>query len=719
MNISYLNDFHLSEVRLMGFAPWTLALFACLAAGALFFYARYLRRVGFSPAAVPIVLRALAFAAVLVLLANPVTYVENKRPVPRRVAFLMDASQSMGPISNREKPPRYTAALSAAARIRDALDTEHIWHFRFSDKAAPAAPAELQRLRPLGRATNIIASLARADTGEGLPLTDIVVFSDGRDTGGFEPAHDPALPRAHTVGFGPVRPDVNLAVGAIQSPDTAYVKQPVIIDGDLHAAGIPKNTEALVQLLDGNRRLASAVVKIRDKKLKGYRFRLTFTPQSAGLLVLTVKASSGAEEDTAADNTRTVFLDVVSGDRKILVADAPRPDHAFLVRFLRKQEKVDIKILIFTKIGTHGSEKRGALNADKLDDFALVVAGAMPGATAAERDALYRYAERGGAVVLLGGDNTIFGQGGAWSRAFSKTGAPPDKEPFTPRLTAAGRDDRLVRVAPNPGASADRWAALPRMRTFNPIAAGKSAEILAEHPRALCGKSRCPLIVRARIGRGRVLMLPFQGMWRWQLTRRPTDTFDKFWTNVLSWLLEPEDTRPVRLSLPDRYYELGEKVCFEARIDASVTNQNKPQAVITTMDGKQTATLNMKKKGQGGEFFEACWKPGNKGVFRVRVRTGSDASSAEPFDVDIARAEYLLTSQNAEFLKKTATASGGIYVDNRKLDELISLLKKPGRLATVRTEINLYKKPWCWYILGIIMSLLVAEWLVRRRGGLT
>jgi hypothetical protein len=243
--------------------------------------------------------------------------------------------------------------------------------------------------------------------------------------------------------------------------------------------------------------------------------------------------------------------------------------------------------------------------------------------------------------------------------------------------------------------------------------------VLAEHPWTNCGRSKCPLIISMRVGRGRLLMLPFQGLWRWQLSRKQDDTFDTFWGNTISALLEPEETRPVRLSIPKRYFPIGKDACFEARIEAGAAAAKPPIAVISPSGKGKPITVPMRLNNGSKEFYTACFYPTEAGIYTVEALAGNESSGAEPFAVEYAREEVLLSSLNSGFLKNLSEKTGGIFVEEKQLDKLIKKLNTPGKFLTERAEFNLWRTPWCWFALGFIILVLSIEWIVRRRGGLT
>lgn len=715
---------HNQDIRFMGLGVWGLAAAGVLALALLIVYYRFLRRVGFAHPLIPLFLRFLALGAALLLAANPVVFFNTKSPVPRRIGLLVDQSQSMSIADSPGGPTRYERALAAAETLKKRLKTDRSWSFAFSESGAPAELPALSAALPLGRATFLVSSLSDPDTGEGLPLTDVVVFSDGRDNSGMAPDPPASAPRIHGVGIGIATPDINVSLGDVQGPEFAFVKEPVTLEGDVWLAGIAPKTKLTIEVLRDGKRLAATTVIAERKELAGRTWSLTFTPQEVGIYVLNVRARAGdLSERVTVDNERPVFIDVLSGKRKVLIVDIPRWDFTFLNRMLATQDKIEVRTLLFTGRGVIGNEKRAVLSGEaRLAEYSLIIMGAAGrSTTAAERSVLLQYLRRGGSLILLGGSDSLFDVADSgWSAIIRHVPASGARsgEAFYPALTPEGRDSPLLRVAPDPAANAAHWAALPYLYTFHALAPPRDAEVLAEHPWAACGGRKCPLVISLKANRGRLLMLPVDGLWRWQLTRREDHTYQTLWNNLISVLMEPAETRPVRLVLPNRYYPLGEKLCLEARVEPAAAAAAAPALTITQGD-KTVASLPLEKNKNSKDFYRACFTPSQAGVYSAEARAGEETSGPEPFAVTIAREEFVISSLNRKLMTALAEKSGGVYVDEKQLSKLIDTLNTPGRFVAVRTEMSLWRTPWCWFALGFIMLVLSLEWILRRRGGLT
>ena len=99
-----------------------------------------------------------------------------------------------------------------------------------------------------------------------------------------------------------------------------------------------------------------------------------------------------------------------------------------------------------------------------------------------------------------------------------------DEAEFPLRLTASASTYSFMNLGANDIENAKAWDNLRRMNWYYPVANKHDlAEVLAEHPTDKCldGKTPQPLIAIRRYGKGEVVYLAFNEMWRLRRRRRP------------------------------------------------------------------------------------------------------------------------------------------------------------------------------------------------------
>jgi hypothetical protein len=236
-----------------------------------------------------------------------------------------------------------------------------------------------------------------------------------------------------------------------------------------------------------------------------------------------------------------------------------------------------------------------------------------------------------------------------------------------------------------------------------------------------------PLIVAGRFGAGNVLYMGFQGTWRWRPVGLQAQYFDRFWIQVVRFLVENRSLQGTRRGFIDTdrtEYELGDRVLLVGRV---LDPQFKPssdaqvEATIHSDDGRsQSVQMNLLPAQEGR--YEGSFIASRVGNFQATIKLdGSDESEPliDPisFRVVTPSAESGAFWLNEKLLTEIAAESGGKYMRLHELDRLPAELP---RLVT-RAEFNSPPEPlWDlnpyirFFAFCLPVLLLSAEWALRK-----
>jgi hypothetical protein len=121
---------------------------------------------------------------------------------------------------------------------------------------------------------------------------------------------------------------------------------------------------------------------------------------------------------------------------------------------------------------------------------------------------------------------------------------------------------------------------------------------------------------------------------------------------------------------------------------------------------------------QDGEY-RSVFTPQETGLHRIDVEAVHDdrTIASDPAYIDIAesRSEYFGSQLNATLLQRIARETGGRYYTPSTVNSLPEDLSITGRGSTVIEEKDLWDMP---ILLLLLLSMMAAEWLYRRRMGL-
>ena len=223
------------------------------------------------------------------------------------------------------------------------------------------------------------------------------------------------------------------------------------------------------------------------------------------------------------------------------------------------------------------------------------------------------------------------------------------------------------------------YAALPPLLELLPVAGAEPGSGPLEARLRGTGPARPTLLLRDRAG-GRAAVALASGWWRWAL--RPgvdEEAYARVWSAVAGWLLGGDAAPPVRVRPVTRVVEVGTPIAWTSGGVAPirVTVFGGDRVVTDTTLAEPVASLRT--------------PPLAPGSYRYVTRTGPDSVTGR-FDVRGASSEF--RHARMELPDPIAASADADF-------------ESAGR------ALRAYPAPWL-----ILLALLCAEWVTRRRKGL-
>jgi hypothetical protein len=302
-----------------------------------------------------------------------------------------------------------------------------------------------------------------------------------------------------------------------------------------------------------------------------------------------------------------------------------------------------------------------------------------------------------------------------------------DRSEFALRLTAAAGQFDFMQLGNDEAENQKAWQNLGPLPWYQPVTRlHPLASVLAEHPTDRCadGKTPQPLIAVRRYGRGEVVYLGFDETWR--LRRRFGEKYYRqFWGQLmhrlgLSHALGTQKRFVVRTDRPQ--YQVDDKVTvtveaydssFEPLADDKLTDRKLTgQLLLPVRAGEkaepQRITLGQLREG----VFETRLPVGQGGEHTVRVKdpvTGEMADAS--FRVTNLSLERRNAARNVALQVEIAQATGGAAYDLETADRLPDEIHA---LAVAETSIKVLSLWDTWLGFGLVVGLLIVEWLIRK-----
>ncbi|MEM1107551.1 MAG: hypothetical protein AAGH99_02570 [Planctomycetota bacterium] len=710
-----------------------------------------------------LVMRLTGLAVIGFLLMGPSVLPEaDTDPTRTPLHFLVDASGSMQTVDlaaedsgDAEPISRYRYALEnwlSPERLATLEANHDVRVYSFGDRvraALPEADAATQRQSNVVESTyELLSTMNPANPDESAGT--VVLLSDGRDSRGVSfggPIAAAQLAQArkiklHTVTLGGATLQRDVALTATPRQPYLMVNEPGQIDVRLEQVNAA-NTDATFRIRHNGEETSQRVSFTDDARL---RIEVPIVHTEPGLQVYELSIDPLPGEAEPANNTQMVFVDVTDERMRVLVLEGrPYWDTKFLAQSLRKDDRVELTQItqinrdrqerIVTRVDGPAVPPR---NYEELSKYDVIILGrGMENVLSLEAALdLPRYvSERGGRVVFARGRpyeaTTTLG------RAIGRAITPV--EPVS--WGVGGRTDQVM-TPTDSGRSHPLFTGLMRATNGSPderdlptLASAADIESLKPATRVLAASSvdtqtAEPLLVSMPYGRGMVVGLLGEGLWRWSLAasdnERLVGVFDAFWSNTVRWLVLGADAGPGRdlsLRLSGRSVALDDELTVTvvqrgAAADAAV------EAVVIDPAGNET-TLSLSDSSGVDVRRLGGYRPTVAGVHTVRLRPNNpeNATDTEPisdletkFTAYDGNTEMLRTAADPALMRALAEGTGGEVLNPRQPDRLLDVLAAELAVRFVPPSPSyVWDRGW---VLAAILLWVGLEWIIRKKGGL-
>ena len=718
-----------------------------------------------------IFLRSLALCALAFCLLKPFVTVYQTSPDDSYLAVLVDESKSMQVTDSVNQQSRLSSVnnllFDPESGILNSLNEKFKTRlFSFSDTPSRMTPVALTEAN--GETTDIPAALNETlDNLQGVPLSGVVIFSDGADASGEDISklafrmRDRKVP-VHTVGIGSPEGIKDIEVVKVDAPRTAEEDFPVDIWATIQRKGYGPR-EVTLRLRDENRVVKTFNVNL-NKERPTRRVRIKFIPRNPGTQKYMVEISAETDEAVPQNNTKKFLLKVAPSKRvKILYVEGlPRQELKYIRRALENDPNVDLTLRYFTSETSIGGVGRASSDHDfelyptsreVLFDYDGIIFGNIASSKFTKQqleNTVEFIRTRGGGFLMLGGQNSLshhnmedsyintplaqalpveleLGPTPAPTPPMRRYATPPrrDRNPsvqgYTVQLTAEGKADPLMALADEPRENRARWQQLTLAGYSKVRRAKAGATVLAVHPADRNEFGNRILIATHHYNAGRVMVFTAPSSWRWKrFMPHEDESHERFWRQTAKWLTTVQKDQ-LKLDIPKTSYALKETVIINATAydhQFELTNQAKVRAIVTDENGRKRELSLEQVLGQDG-LYTARFIPPRRGEYRVTLVGALGGKSLGEqsglFEVAESYAEFTNAELNAPLLQTLANTSGGKYYTLEDASQMVNHIPLVESATSQLVDEEVWDMP---LIFGCVILLLGLEWFLRKRRGL-
>jgi hypothetical protein len=575
----------------------------------------------------------------------------------------------------------------------------------------------------------------------GVPPTAIIYFTDGITTDGetlSDAANYAARKRVpvYAIGLGDSRPVRDLELRDLLVDDVVFVDDVVNFEAKLSARGIDGG-RATVRLRDRDRDLVLATQQVDiPADDQPVAVRLQHRPREVGDVTFVIEVDPVEREFQTRNNSLERRVSVREEKLRVLFVESyPRFEYRFLKHLLERDPSIELHVLLLEADLEYAEMDRTAIthfptSKEELRTYDVILFGDVNPFYLNEnqlRNLSDFVLDKGGGLALLAGPrympiayrDTPLETVIPIDFTGAQTGAPA-REPFQPVLTVEGRANPIFRLGQDDEESLKIWASLPgHYWMFEAPQRKPGALPLAVHPSRTGDQGPLPVILVQQVGAGKSLMLTIDSTWRWR-DRVGDLFFSRFWVQTIRYLSRSRlvgQTRQAELTADRREYQRGQQVELRVRLlDESLAGEaGESITVLVQREGLDEKHVTLRKLSAGSGLFEGVFSGASEGRYRAWMVTPSVSGTppSTTFDVVAPPGEFRKIEMDESALKQVAERTGAQFHTFATADELMRQIPS-GRKIPLDTDppIPLWNS---WPVLVLFVTLLVVEWLLRKR----
>jgi len=708
-------------------------------------------------------LRAVTLIVVAILLSGPM--LEYQREIVERdwVLVLVDRSASMtvvdspgGPDGTESRDDQLRGMLRDHAEyFRHMAEKREVRWFGFHEAAFPLGVREdadefetdfpIDLGPPSGMATNIGPAMAQVlQRATGRPVSAMVIMSDGRTN---QPPSRALIRQFQAEGIpvmvvpmGSSDPLGDLAIGSVQAPNRAFVRDrvPVVVEIDRMGLGA-QGAQGTLQLVD---ELTGEVLAEESIPAEDVTTTVTLVaePGLAGTATWRVVLIPDGPDLVEDNNVRSIELDLIDRPLRVLYVEGyPRWEYRYLKDILVREQSIESSVMLLSADRDFAQEGNLPLarlprTQEEWSQFDVLILGDVAAGffSPAQLDQMRtQVAEAGAGMLMIAGERSvpISFEGTPLSDLLPFSGSlrlPPVGRPVTMEPTPRAERLGVLRLLDArdgtqgwPSELSDEgvgWSRFFWMQRIDPARLKPTAEVLARTRQEFEEGEGLPMVLQMRYGAGTGMYVATDEIWRWRYGRGDFYV-EQFWIQLLRTLGRESLTRSgdrAVLSVNPRRAEVRQPVRIELLVlDARLSDElgTSVPAIVEDEAGSRVGEIELRRDDEAGGRFSGTWLPDRAGSRRVRIdgMRGADLEQIVTLDVVAADEELRRPEADHDLLARLAAETGGAVLDPEDLSRMML------RDRSIRTPAPIRESVWdTWLAFCLVLGLVTLEWTGRR-----
>ncbi|HEX3036535.1 MAG TPA: glutamine amidotransferase [Thermodesulfobacteriota bacterium] len=542
----------------------------------------------------------------------------------------------------------------------------------------------------------------------------------------------------------------------VKVSEVAFVRYPLSVEVEVRSSGfeIPNFPVTLEEWDVPRSQSSSKIISTQQISLapqESNKLEFILRPKSVGRKIYTVSVPTLSGESVKENNKKSFVVDVIIDKIRVLhVAGNPSWDVRFLRKVLKRNPNVDLVsffILRDASDSVFASQDEISLIPFPVDEifdkeletFDVVIFHNFYfrpyGIYDYHLRNLKRYVEDGGAFIMIGGMNSF--DSGGYGRTPLSDILPVElnliprmiqdtfnTKSFRVELTQVGLRHPVMKVDPNKQGNEALWEEMPELEGYNKVEGLKSHTL----PLLVTSEGE-PILVLNKVQSGKVASFLSDSSWKWGFVRggegEVAPYYEEFWNRLHLWLVNDPELKDIRVTTDKVSYNPGERIKVNARVIEYENREGKIESRTLLPSGMQKE-MNLKKNDADG--FSSGIQTDEYGAYKLKVvvKKGFDIEKGVDFiEEEIGDETVFLVeppseeirgpNTNQALLEIIAKKTEGKAITIRDNPEKLGISFSPKRTITGYKTVEIWDNPWFFIV---VLTLLSADWMLRRRWGL-
>ncbi|MBC7426647.1 MAG: hypothetical protein H7321_08940 [Bacteroidia bacterium] len=536
----------------------------------------------------------------------------------------------------------------------------------------------------------------------------VVIASDGIYNRGTNPIYKKLQFDApvYTVGLGDttIRKDVKLK--AVNTNSIAYLDNefPMAVETEAMAC---KGQTVTVTVSENGKTLFAKPLSIDNESFFS-ETSFSILADKPGTRHFIVSVSGVEGEATKLNNRKDVFVEVIDGREKIMVAySGPHPDVAAIKDAIGQNKNYEVQ-----------SADIRTINIAALNDFSLVIFYQVPSRSASDLTLINQLKTKRIPVLNIIGTQSFVEQLGKisvagnimrhqnrWNDAQAKINPAFNAFTVSEELTSAFNSWPPLRVPYGTYSQNDVMEVLVYQKIGNI-------------------DTKQPLIGFMQEEGLKSGWIYGEGLWKWRLSEYEEnenhDATNELLSKIVQYLTVKDDKRKFRVIPLKTTFDEDESVQFTAEIynnNYELVNDRDVRMSIKNEEGKEF-TYNFSRSGKSYSLNTGSLAAGSYS-YTAKVAGGTNEEVQKGlFTVAPLQLELLDTRADHGILRQLAKQHNGSYFNVASMQSIEDAIKKNESIKPVsypETQLkDLVSMKWVFVLLVLLLS---AEWLIRKREG--